>query len=306
MAFFQNSDVFDTGSDGSDSERAPSIKEPPRQTSQDDTSAVEQPDTPAPSSRKKAGGRHQRKSQKLKKSELFEVHSESQRMIRESKVSIPKLQPRTRTIDSFLTKVNKTLQSCTQNVVKTMKSTSFSNCDNNFTVESTKEEGMMVICTNSHIEAIAVHEKENTAQGGVGQPKVPAAQGVSQPKVPEPKLSSFAITDFSVPVVMETKELTELDRLKQRFTAQVEQGKRPTQTSAVIAPLSTETQSLIPSDLAAQLKNKPGALRQHLHATLKRQLSQKRAEERKVAEEDRKLYGEEAVDDAEEIGRAHV
>lgn len=39
--------------------------------------------------------------------------------------------------------------------------------------------------------------------------------------------------------------------------------------------------------------NHSGALRQHLHATLKRQLSQKRAEERKLVEEERKLYGEE-------------
>ena len=48
--------------------------------------------------------------------------------------------------------------------------------------------------------------------------------------------------------------------------------------------------------------NRSGALRQHLHATLKRQLSQRRAEERKIAEEERKLYGEEGPGDVEGEG----
>eukprot|EP00731_Ephydatia_muelleri_P027359 Em0019g232a len=210
-----------------------------------------------------------------------------------------------RTIDSFLMKVNKTLQPCTQNIVKVMKSSSF---DGSSALEYVEEKGTKAIhaVTQDGVsEAVMSPDKENT---GNPEPHLDEPEGtVTQPVVsslPEPKLSSFAIADFSVPIVTETKELTELERLKQRFTAQLVQTKKPPppQASTLVPPLAIESQSLIPPDLVVQLKNKPGALRQHLHATLKRQLSQRRAEERKIAEEERKLYGEEGPEDVEGEG----
>ena len=176
-------------------------------------------------------------------------------------MSIPKHQPRMRTIDSFLMKVNKTLQPCTQNIVKVMKSSSF---DGSSALEYVEEKGTKAIhaVTQDGVsEAVMSPDKENTGNPG---PHLDEPEGtVTQPVVsslPEPKLSSFAIADFSVPIVTETKELTELERLKQRFTAQLVQTKKPPppQASTLVPPLAIESQSLIPPDLVVQLKNKPG------------------------------------------------
>lgn len=177
-------------------------------------------------------------------------------------MSIPKHQPRMKTIDSFLMKVNKALQPCTQNIVKAMKSSSFVRHDDTSAPEHGEGEGTKAIHLASQdggSEAVTPPDKENTGS----PPHLDEPQGsVTQSAVsslPEPKLSSFPVSDFSMPVVMETKEPTELERLKQRFMAQLEQTKKPPQAGTVVATLAgAETQSLISPDLIVQLKDKPG------------------------------------------------
>ena len=57
---------------------------------------------------------------------------------------------------------------------------------------------------------------------------------------------------------------------------------------------------IVPEEVVTQLMDKPGAVRQHWRTKLRQQLSQRKAEERRQAEEVRRLYSEELPEDEEE------
>ena len=152
-------------------------------------------------------------------------------------------------------KVNKTLLPCTQNVVKTIKATSYLHGDEGPASEPTEGEGPRLgLCDSQDGRGVMVSpNKENIVKPQFSEPLsvVPSVTSA----LPEPKLSSFAITDTCT---SDTKELTELERLKQRFLAQQVKTKKTPQANIAAIPSAVESQSLIPPELMLELKDKPG------------------------------------------------
>jgi uncharacterized membrane protein len=239
-------------------------------------------DTPTPSMPVK---RKRARPRKSSKNEIMRMHSESQRLIRESTLKLPQYQPKAKTLDSFLIKLKSVRQthSMTSSLQPLRKAMPKINpnivTQNKIITDTSPDASCDTLIDEANKENVTDNNMNDAAVEG-GAMLMPADNDSTTDVVKGtngPRLSSQEMWSSQV-------EETPVESLQRRFFKHIQ-------------TMTREVKDLVPADDGMS----QGSVREKLRQSLQKQLSLIKSEERKKNEEMRKENEEEIEEEEEEI-----
>ncbi|XP_065912405.1 claspin-like isoform X2 [Dysidea avara] len=295
----KHSDLFDRESDNEDNYSAPSAS-PPNGYVEDEQSV------------KKMKRMKEPKPARMSKKKQMELHSESQRMIREAEICLPKYQPKVKTLDDFLTK----LKSRNTERIKPIKRDKENVKPEAKLMPDTVTDATSILpSANSQDEPVVMSVETTTVSHAVQKDEQASQDAISNMNEPNPSISQ---TDTLLHqnhdtflLELENSEQSQWTRSSDMFRSQimkVAKG-RPAprlsshldwEKSEIVSPVEElqkrlskhATVSAVVEVVETTEKSTSAFTRDEFKSTLRKQISERRASERKAMEEATKLDNE--------------